>query len=194
MAGIRVRPLRNGDTSYDVRWCEDGTRFFRTFSSLTDAETFAEQHPDPRRGRVLPVADRIKQSIRIDENGCWVWQLHCMPTEGYGLIAVDGRPRLAHRVSYETFVGPIPDGLQLDHLCRNRPCVNPDHLEPVTCQENIRRSPIHISRVRASKTHCPQNHEYTDENTYVDRRGRRSCRTCTRIRNRLADQRRRAVA
>lgn len=84
---------------------------------------------------------------------------------------------LAHRWSYEFHVGPIPEGLDLDHLCRNRGCVNPDHLEPVTREENIRRA-------FATVTHCPSGHPYSDENTYV-RPGtvHRKCRACARQRD-----------
>ncbi len=74
----------------------------------------------------------------VDENGCWIWQRHTVPS-GYGRIKRDGRVQLAHRVFYAERYGPIPRGLQLDHLCRVRACVNPEHLEPVTCAENVRR-------------------------------------------------------
>lgn len=77
---------------------------------------------------------------------------------------------------YEAFVGPIPDGLQIDHLCRVRHCVNPAHLEPVTIAENVRRG-------AAAQTHCKYGHEYTPENTVIHHGGR-ECRTCNRIRSR----------
>jgi hypothetical protein len=86
----------------------------------------------------------------------------------------------AHRVAYEALIGPIPDGLQLDHLCRNRACVNPLHTEPVTQIENIRRGEAGVpsgSQQRA-KTHCPQGHPYSQGNTYIRKNGHRMCRTC----------------
>src|SRR5699024_1617461 len=99
-----------------------------------------------------------------------------------GATRADWRMKLAHRVSYETFAGPIPEGLDLDHLCRNRSCVNPEHLEPVTRSENLRRSPL-MARGQ-DKTHCPHGHEYSPENTRITKAGARACRTCERKRNR----------
>lgn len=87
----------------------------------------------------------------------------------------------AHRWLWERLVGPVSGALQLDHLCRNRACVNPDHLEPVTAAENVRRGAL--GAVRRAKTHCPQGHEYTPENT-ARRRGKRYCRECGRAANR----------
>lgn len=104
-----------------------------------------------------------------DENGCWNYAGTINPA-GYGQI----RQTTAHRYFWETIRGPIPAGLQLDHLCRNKRCVNPSHLEPVTHDENQRRRAVLI-------THCPQGHEYTPENTVIkirDGREKRSCRAC----------------
>lgn len=80
---------------------------------------------------------------------------------------------------YRELVAPIPDDLTLDHLCRVRACVNPDHMEPVTIRENALRGETAAAR-NAAQTHCPQGHEYTGENTYVTTAGSRRCRTCTR--------------
>lgn len=95
---------------------------------------------------------------------------------GYGTLSVDGRTVLAHRKAWQDRFGPVPNGLQLDHLCRNRACINPEHLEPVTRRENILRG-VSFSAVNARKRHCPKGHPYTDENTYMDRKGRQ-CRLC----------------
>lgn len=101
---------------------------------------------------------------------------------GYGQIGVAGTVYAAHRYAYQELVGPIPDGLDLDHLCRNRACTNPDHLEPVTRKENINRSAKNGGAQNKVKTHCPYGHEYSGKNLYIHPTGRRCCRECARIR------------
>lgn len=115
--------------------------------------------------------------------GCWIW-LGRLNNQGYGL-AWDAKTRTAHRAAFEHYRGQIPDGLDLDHLCRTRSCVNPWHLEPVTRTENLRRSPLVVAAlasINGGKTHCPQGHPYDDANTYRPPSGGRSCRECFRIR------------
>ena len=89
----------------------------------------------------------------------------------------------AHRVAYELLIGPIPAGLELDHLCRNRLCVNPAHLEPVTRQTNQHRG-ASVSGISVRATHCPEGHPYDADNTYVRPNGHRVCRECARRRQR----------
>lgn len=132
----------------------------------------------------LPVMERFMNSISPEPNsGCWLWTAAIANPQGYGRIGKDGKDNYAHRVSYELFVGPIPDGLQLDHLCRMRSCVNPQHLEPVTRQVNIRRG--NNGGHNKIKTHCPKGHPYSGDNLYISCVGRkgapngsRICRTC----------------
>ena len=126
--------------------------------------------------RRTPVADHFWGKV-AKSDGCWKWTAS-RDRHGYGHVMVDrGRSRLAHRVAYELVVGPIPTGTVLDHLCRNPPCVNPAHLEPVTQTENLRRAAAFV-------THCPQGHPYEDGNTYVDPSGGRRCNACRRERDR----------
>ena len=123
-----------------------------------------------------------KISPATDGSGCLLWT-GCTGGQGYGWFRLSGRAQPAHRVAYEHFVETIPDGLTLDHLCRNRLCVNWLHVEPVTRGENVMRG-VGFAPANAAKTHCVHNHEYTPENTYRTREGWRMCRTCTLERNR----------
>jgi DNA modification methylase len=124
--------------------------------------------------KLLP---RVREKIRVDKNGCWVWT---GGTNGYGYGAVRVGSRLVgtHRYIYEQVMGPIPEGLELDHLCRNRACGNPSHVELLTSAENIWRGLA--GQYLADRTHCPQGHPYEEVNTYIDPGGRRYCRTCRR--------------
>lgn len=114
---------------------------------------------------------------------CWVWGAFKNPG-GYGKFSYEKVSRLAHRISYLIHVGEIPPGLELDHLCRNRACVNPGHLEPVTRSTNIQRGllPEVLKGLGKNRTHCAQGHIYDEANTYRNKkRSGRACRTCRRI-------------
>lgn len=126
--------------------------------------------------RKLTLDDFESRVLKIE--GCWIWQGPVHHT-GYGGF---GRSRFAHRYSYETFIGPIPDGLQLDHLCRNRACVRPDHLEPVTMRDNLLRGQG-PSALHSRKTHCPKGHAYDLLNTRFEGSSRH-CRECEKERGR----------
>jgi len=130
-----------------------------------------------RDGPVPPHAPRL--------GPCWPWT-GWVDGEGYGHMKVEGRQRIVHRFAYELLVGPIPDGLTIDHLCRNRACCNPAHMEPVTHAENRRRA-------TPFKTHCKHGHEYTPENTVIAH-GRRECRTCRREATRRYEARAKRVS
>ena len=123
-------------------------------------------------------------------SGCWHWTA-AKDQDGYGMFRWDGGARRAHRVSYTELVGPIPEGLQIDHLCRNRGCVNPAHLEPVTNRENVLRGE-NFSAKNAVKTHCDNGHEFDEGNTYI-RRGKRQCRACNREQTRAYRARKKAA-
>jgi HNH endonuclease len=109
---------------------------------------------------------------------CALWT-GAVTSSGYGSLRHEGRTVQAHRKAWEDANGPIPDGLHIDHLCRNRLCINPEHLEPVTPGENTRRA-------RRIVTHCPQGHEYTEANTLRNGNGNRYCRTCHNTARRVA--------
>lgn len=135
-----------------------------------------------------PAADRFWG--KVDASGdCWTWTAS-QAGGGYGWFAsAKGRSTPAHRWSYEHLVGPVPDGLDLDHLCRNRACVRPDHLEPVTRRTNLLRGNT-LPAKNAGKTHCSKGHEFIEENTYVDRLGKRHCRACRAVAARKAEDKR----
>lgn len=112
-----------------------------------------------------------------DETGCWLWQRQL--TRGYGRIWIDGENIGVHVYFYRCLAGDIPEGLVLDHLCRVRNCVNPEHLEPVPNGENVLRGEG-LSAQNARKTHCNHGHEFSPANTGRDKRGDRVCLTCKR--------------
>lgn len=130
---------------------------------------------------------RLWRSSQIAEDGCWEW-LGSQDALGYGRIRPKGTeiPRLTHRVAWEALNGPVPNGLELDHLCRNPSCWRPDHLEPVTHAENMNRSPLFQAQMEARRaiSHCPAGHPYDETNTILDKNGGRGCRECNRRRHR----------
>lgn len=131
--------------------------------------------PSPLEPRLWP---------QVDASGdCWLWLGHTS-TAGYGRIHVNGRQDYVHRIVYELLVGPIPEGLHIDHLCRVRTCVNPDHLQPVRPRENaIRGFAPAVITYRTDR--CRRGHRLTPENTYVVKTtGHRRCRACVNARRR----------
>jgi hypothetical protein len=130
--------------------------------------------------RRTPLA-RWREKVVTQETGCWAWIGAATPL-GYGTFWIDTKYVPAYRAGYELLVGPIPDGLELDHLCKNPNCVRPDHLEPVTHRENVRRSDAgrQLALRQTTKTSCPQGHPYDAENTCISTSGWRRCRACAR--------------
>lgn len=136
--------------------------------------------------KYLKLSGRIALLRQLGPTVCWPWRWS-LYRSGYGQSGYKGRPIMAHRAVYLEMVGPIPEGLELDHLCNNRVCVNPNHLEPVTHAENRRRSMIR-------RTHCRHGHAYTPENCYYHpKTGDRHCIAC-RTRNTKALAPRRTAA
>mgnify|MGYP003501961059 CR=1 FL=1 len=132
--------------------------------------------------------ERLLRKIRYD-SGCWVWSgLRASGNWNYGRVTgLDGRQTAAHRLAYELLVGPIPDGLVIDHLCRNPACVNPIHLEPVTTEENVRRG----ASCRHSADTCTKGHPFSDENTGSRWYGGREWRFCKACKSQLQAEARR---
>lgn len=129
----------------------------------------------------MKIEDRFLDKVSPEPNsGCWLWTAYCYPN-GYGAFWTGDRTECAHRVSYRLFTGEIPSHLQIDHLCRVRSCVNPDHLELVTLTENVLRG-IGAPAVNARKSHCIHGHPFDEENTYISSTGARKCRVCIRAR------------
>lgn len=128
-----------------------------------------------------PDSSRFESKYEIDGSGCFVWQAG-VSTQGYGKFKVGGKTALAHRWNYQRVKGEIPKGMVLDHLCRNRRCVNPEHLEVVDTRENVLRG-VGPSAANETKTHCVNGHEFTAGNTYHRRNGR-ECRKCWEVRRR----------
>jgi hypothetical protein len=135
-----------------------------------------------RRGTTHDITPEERFFACVAEVGdCWVWSGPVLKG-GYGKFVAEKRDLLAHRWAYEFLRSEIPAGLHLDHLCRNRPCVNPWHLEPVTARVNLHRSGNYIG-VNARKTHCIRGHAFDEANTYWSRNNtHRHCRACVRIR------------
>lgn len=126
------------------------------------------------RASMAELPDRFWEKVEKTET-CWLWTAS-KSAKGYGWFRLNGKTWRVHRLAYLSLVGPIPEGLQLDHLCRVRNCIRPEHLEPVTCRENLMRGET-LAAAQIRRTHCPRGHEYTLENTYTSSGGR-SCRAC----------------
>ena len=138
--------------------------------------------------RPRPVEDRLWPRVTKTET-CWLW--HRAEPHGYGKISVNGRHEYVHRVVYEMLRGPIPEGMQIDHLCRNKLCCNPDHLEPVTRKENLARG-IDANAAKRNQSHCKNGHEWAPPNLRVASNGRRFCKPCADARRRAKRARQRA--
>ena len=133
---------------------------------------------------LLALPARISDKVSPEPNsGCWLWD-GALKDNGYGCVWAGGRVKAAHREVYELLLGCVSSSLTLDHLCRQRSCVNPDHLEPVTLRENLRRgeSPTAIN---TRKTHCVHGHELSGSNLRIRASGWRGCKECDVVAKRV---------
>jgi hypothetical protein len=159
-------------------WCS--VHYNRWYHAMRKGEA-----PDIR----LSVEERLLAKRVINSDGCWVWT-GCASNGNhsatpYGYMSVDGRETVVHRIAHEVWIGPIPDGLDVDHViargCRSTLCFNPAHLEAVTPRVNVLRG-IGPSAINAAKTTCNQGHPFDEANTYTRPSGKRDCRICNRRR------------
>lgn len=174
-----LRWLRHGDPL-------EGNPSPRPVREFDHASAAADGEPVNRYGQTLR---GILLSHVVYEGECWVMNVS-LTSNGYAQVMFNKKSALAHRASYEIHIGPIPDGAVIDHLCRNRACVNPSHLEPVTTFENNARGEG-VTRLNLAKMRCPRGHPYDAENTY-EHKGKRYCRECVRSRSRDRQRRIRA--
>lgn len=201
-AGSGKSPVAPGPSTEAMKTCtrcgaQGGTDLFYERSQRCKPccrELAKERHEQIRDGvgpplrRRRPLVDRLMDHVQKTDAGCWLWTARINPRDGYGYTTVDGISVAAHRAVYEALRGPIPEGLDLDHVCHNvdaacpggiacwhRPCVNPDHLQPETRRQNLLNGKTDLA-ANIAKTHCPAGHPYS----YTSPTGKRRCRECSK--------------
>ncbi|WP_063770597.1 HNH endonuclease [Streptacidiphilus carbonis] len=168
-----------------------GACYQRHLKALKQAGDYTSLQPD------RPLIDRLMEKVAAGWGGCHIWTGHVAKRTGYGVLSFGGGPVLVHRAAHELLIGPVPEGLHVDHTCHNRDascaggatclhrrCLNVGHLEAVPPGTNLLRSRHTLAAVNAGKTRCPQDHAYDEANTVVGPEGARGCRECRRERDR----------
>lgn len=163
------------DNNAAMKWPNDGRLYCKAHRESL------RRNPDVSRLGYIPKNDQERLMVKIEKvNGHWMWRGATDGDGRYGSFYYKGKNRRSHRVTYEMFIGPIPDGLVIDHKCRVTLCCNPDHLQVVTQYENIMLGEA-IQSKNAKKTHCKRGHEFNLVNTYIMTNGGRQCRPCVAI-------------
>jgi len=194
MCGMHyARHLRHGDPGQAVpqhsvsnagKVCEIAECGKPVFSTALCSSHYKRKrrYGDPRKSHRARTFEECFREFAVKGSGCWEWS-GPKYANGYSKLTSGRKQKLGHRWSYEHHIGEIPKDLVIDHLCRNRGCVNPDHLEAVTNEENLMRGAGYALR-NGMRTACINGHEYTSENTYVHPRTKEiRCRTCAAIRD-----------
>ena len=182
---IAVQHKRKRTRVYAVVVCDCGVRKTVSVDDLISGKTKSCGclRISSLRERARPLAEKFWEKVNKDGpipayrpnfGPCWIWTA-AVNAKGYGIMGVKNGSTLAHVISHNLHVGHVPSGMQIDHLCRVRNCVNPKHLEVVLPIVNT-----HRGYTNATKTHCPQGHPYSGENLYLSPRGYRQCRECVR--------------
>lgn len=146
-------------------------------------------------GKFVATPWEIRFWANVEKTGtCWIWKGNAFQSTGYGKIVIEKKHLLTHRLAYELLIGPIPEGKEIDHLCRIRLCCNPLHLEAVTHRENVVRGNSAASR-NAKKTHCVHGHLLAGDNLIKSgKRKFRKCRTCNQEKCKLYQRQNRGVS
>jgi hypothetical protein len=174
--GNRTCSIDDCDTKrYAKGWC---SKHYQRWRSHGDPHAKAPMGPKPKDINEMLDERHTKDGPPSLGSRCWPWS-GAPDRDGYGRMGVSRVSKKAHRLMYERFRGAIPDGLVIDHLCRNTLCVNPMHMEPVSSVENVMRGNSPAAR-NARKTHCKRGHPFSGTNLHIPKEGQRKCRECSR--------------
>lgn len=171
----------------------DGCSMMAYWRGLCRRHYIADQYRDTPIPAAELLMEQLAKKIEVWDCGCWVWTKAKFARSNHGMFGYNALGKnfthYVHRWVYEHLIGPVPEGLVLDHLCRVEACCNPDHLEPVSNAENIRRGIGPDGGLRRHQRACKRGHRFSPENTYVSKLGWRHCKVCARDRHRRTAKR-----